>query len=332
MGTIGAETCTGDVLISKQMRTHISRAIRAAAAITARIAYHGQVASAGLVKGYMSLQARWPRTCLPVEYALAALRELRAAHGREAMDFALRINARESRRKALSDYAWGGGVISTEAERQEYWRLQAQSSTLRYFLAGSSILDFDAADSVLDAGCSAGGNLLALKERFPGIRADGFDFREDAVALANEVVGDERSRFFIGDLTDQAFLRSLPTAGYDWVMVLSVLSHLSRESVEHTRQLRRTAVEELYRVCRKGLFLADGRIPEQATVKLGLNNQYLEDLTSHLAPLGGEVYVLPGRVESYPGVWGYLVRKQALAPRTVPPAGTEGNDGHQPHD
>jgi hypothetical protein len=321
MKGLGGRTRGENALLDKRTKTCIASAICAVTRATAPNAYCLKAASASLAARYMALQSRWPRACLPAEYALAALRLLRSAHDREAMDFALRVNARESRRKALLEYGWGGGLISTEAERQRYWQEQAQFSTLRSFLGGSSILDFDAADSVLEAGCSAGGNILALKQHAAGIRADGFDFRQDAVALANDVVGDERSRFFVGDLTDPAFLEGLQSASYDWVLMLSVLSHLSRESVEHTRQLRRKAVEELYRVCRKGLFLVDGRIPEQARVKLGLNNIHEEDITCHLAPLGGEVYVLPGRVEGLPDLWGYLVRKQPLTPRCVPSAG-----------
>lgn len=302
-------------MINKQLRVRISSAIRIAAMIAAHVAYWFRVGSAELARRYMSLQARWPRLCLPAEYVLAAIREFRARLRSEAMNVALKANALESRQKALLDYGWGGGFISTEAERQEYWRAQAEASTLTYYLSGSSLLDIKATDSVLEAGCSAGGNMHALKLRFSGIRADGFDFREEAVALANSVVGDERSRFFVGDITDSAFMESLPTGGYDWVLLLSVLSHISRESVEHTRQLRRKALEELYRVCRKGLFVADIRPPDRDTVKLGLNNTYAEDITSYLAQLGGEVYALPRRIDSLVEFWGYITFKPPFTPR-----------------
>ena len=159
--------------MNPKIKQHISRYLYTAATASAYTVYVFRVLSSGLWAKYMRVQARWPRLFLPAEYVLAALRLLRAVHKSAYMNILLRANASPSKQKALTDYGWGGGFIATEAERQEYWRVQAESSTITAYLADSSILDINAADSVLEAGCSAGGNLLALKQRFPGIRADG---------------------------------------------------------------------------------------------------------------------------------------------------------------
>jgi len=249
---------------------------------------------------------------LGIEWLLAFSRSFKTAAGTGVINAGLRDNDDPRRRARLMAQGFGGGVFTSEAEREDYVQRQIEECSLSHFLNEGLVFDVSAGDRVLEAGCGGGGNILCLKRRHEGITVDGFDLRPEAVEFANGLVGDDRTSIFQGDIMDQQFLEGLPDGRYDWILMLSVLTHMVGDSVAATREIRRRIVSTLFGKCNKGFFLYDLAVPDIPYLKTGWINNYIEDYTEYLRDLGGELYILPVKVEGV-GSWGYVVRKKTAA-------------------
>ncbi len=82
--------------------------------------------------------------------------------------------------------------------------------------------------SVLELGCSSGGNLMTIHKSCPDVKITGFDICEDAIKHAKEVEGNP-AEFVIGSLYD---LSGFDDNSFDLVFTSSVLFHIPTDKVK----------------------------------------------------------------------------------------------------
>ena len=186
---------------------------------------------------------------------------------------------------------WRGTDAEADGERfAEYLdRATAMEQIQSYKSRSYDLLDLDAGDDVLDAGCGIGDDVLALAS-VVGVdgRAVGVDNSDTLIAKARaEADGQPNVTFRVGDIYDMGFA----TDRFDASRADRILQHLEEP---------RTALEELLRVTRPG-----GRVgltdPDWESLVLDapgakpphelLDARYLD---SHNPALGRKLYRLAG--------------------------------------
>jgi tRNA (cmo5U34)-methyltransferase len=137
------------------------------------------------------------------------------------------------------------------------------------------------AGNMLDIGCGAGNNTIAILRRKPGLNCDLIDLSLPMLERAKERLGNENAgevRIFQGDFRDIA----LPSSHYDIIVAAAVLHHL-RDDLDWEECFRK-----IYGLLRPGgaLFVSDLVIHEDELVHEEMWRRYGD----YLEQVGGPGY------------------------------------------
>lgn len=114
-----------------------------------------------------------------------------------------------------------------------------------YVESCADLLDYRDGDSFADVGCGTGQNIRFLAMRFPASTIIGADISADAIELIRDCEPSANVHLSIGDLREQAFLRSLLSSPTDHIVVSHVFSLLFADTAAATRDLRQEIIDTL---------------------------------------------------------------------------------------
>jgi len=136
------------------------------------------------------------------------------------------------------------------------------SSRLAHYVDyNRTILDYKDGETFLDAGCGKGQNIKELISRYPRSVIKGFDINEGALQVVGAALKDSPNvHVELGSIVDPTYLSSYPDHSIDHVVVSHVISFLSSSSLDETRTLRQTVIDQLLRIARRTLIIMDANI------------------------------------------------------------------------
>jgi SAM-dependent methyltransferase len=197
----------------------------------------------------------------PVLFIYKIMRAFHIAWEREKTESTLRwFDGASSRHYSEGGPGYDGYAEYTNEQCIEVYKKE-EGRLSRFYKINPNIFGYKDGDSFLDAGCGMGQNIKVLSQNYSSSRIEGFDMNPDALRIIRVGSGENKNiNVRVGSVSDFKFLSSFQDNSFDHVIISHVFTFLLSSSIEKTRELRQSIINELVRISNKSFLIIDSGI------------------------------------------------------------------------